>query len=532
MAVDKSNGAHRGRIYVVLPVLENGNGKAVVQYTFSDNQGATWSNPVTISIPNGRQNWMPWITVDDCTGDVWAIYYSFDTPSGFTTNTYVAHSADGGTTWENEKVSDVSHTTAPINNTIFANGYAGDYIGIAAFGGRAYPIWMDDRNGTWQLYCSPALVEAPSVTINGPDRFCGSGTYSLSTLPTGYNVLWSSSNPSIADVPPSSTSNSVIATRFSNGNFDLIATLTPGGGCASSITVTKNINVGNVSSTTTINLSISAQLCTGYVFTASVTPNPDATNYLWTPPLGVTLTGGQNTPNATFTVNSTGGGNGVVTMDISTPCGTICAQTFLPTGPKWIFIKNQPAFSALALCFSGTATVNVIQATGATSYVWQVREYSGGGIWLNLTAPLITTTTNQLNYTVLNPANISFAVVYVYALSSCGQSSTLQSQRFDRCRAARIAFTGETFFDDHTVLIYPNPAKNSFTIDTRSHKGLVNREIREVQIANKMGEVKRYFRFSNKQSTQFISTRGLSPDIYTIRIFDGQKWIIEKVIVL
>lgn len=147
MAVDKGT-AHRGRIYITHTAKENGNGKAVVLVRFSDNQGASWSAPVTASIPNGRQNWFPWIAVDDCTGDVSVVYYSFDTASGFWTNTYVAYSTNGGSSFSNIKVSDVPHTTAPIDNIIFAAGYIGDYLGITAYGGKAYPVWADNRNGT------------------------------------------------------------------------------------------------------------------------------------------------------------------------------------------------------------------------------------------------------------------------------------------------------------------------------------------------------------------------------------------------
>ena len=155
MAVDKSWGAHRGRIYVTYPTKENGIGKSIVQIRYSDDEGYHWSKPTTVSISWGKQNFFPWITVDDATGEVWVVYFSFDKPTKYLTNTYVAHSSDGGATWENQKVSDVAHITAPINNNFFAQGYAGDYIGITAYGGKAYPIWQDDRNGTWQLYCSP-----------------------------------------------------------------------------------------------------------------------------------------------------------------------------------------------------------------------------------------------------------------------------------------------------------------------------------------------------------------------------------------
>lgn len=91
MAVDKSN-AHKGRIYIVFAAKENGNGKAVVQITWSDNGGSTWTTPKTISITNGRQNWFPWIAVDDANGKVYVDYYSLDQATGFSTNTYVAYS--------------------------------------------------------------------------------------------------------------------------------------------------------------------------------------------------------------------------------------------------------------------------------------------------------------------------------------------------------------------------------------------------------------------------------------------------------
>lgn len=155
MAVDKSNTARRGRIYITYPELVNGHSKIKVR--FSDNRGRTWSNGVVVNIPNAREAFFPWVTVDDKYGIVWVAYYAFDKATGYSTNTYIAGSVNG-TKWYNQKVSDVPHITAPINDVIFATGYAGDYIGIAAYGGRAFPTWMDDRNGTWQAYTSPVTV--------------------------------------------------------------------------------------------------------------------------------------------------------------------------------------------------------------------------------------------------------------------------------------------------------------------------------------------------------------------------------------
>ena len=115
MAVDKGNGSQRGRIYVVYAAKENGNGKAVIQIRSSNNSGTTWTGAQTISITNGRQNWFPWIAVDNVTGNVYVVYYSLDETTGFNTNTYVAISTDGGASFNNQKVSDVNHVTARIN---------------------------------------------------------------------------------------------------------------------------------------------------------------------------------------------------------------------------------------------------------------------------------------------------------------------------------------------------------------------------------------------------------------------------------
>jgi hypothetical protein len=167
MAVDKSTHSHRGRIYITYPAANKTDEHSEIRVRFSDDGGTTWSSPSLVNIPNARESFFPWITVDDKKGIVWVVYYAFDSPSGFSTNTYVAAS-NNGTSWFNTKVSDVAHITAPIDNSNFAAGYAGDYIGIVAFNGVAHPVWMDNRNGNWQIYTS--TVTAQSALLNGVDE--------------------------------------------------------------------------------------------------------------------------------------------------------------------------------------------------------------------------------------------------------------------------------------------------------------------------------------------------------------------------
>ncbi len=159
---------------------------------YSDDQGSTWSQPETVSISGATQSFFPWITVDDSTGIVCIAYYAFDTSEQYGTDTYLAYSSDGGQTYSNIKVSDVSHTIATIPG--FGGGYAGDYIGVAAYGGKAYPAWMDDRNGTWQVYVSPVcFTQLPTIT--GGSTVCTSvSTFTLNNPPSGSTVSWTHSS--------------------------------------------------------------------------------------------------------------------------------------------------------------------------------------------------------------------------------------------------------------------------------------------------------------------------------------------------
>jgi len=274
MAVDKSSGAHKGRIYIVFAARENGTGKAVVQITWSDNGGSTWTTPKTISLATGRQNWFPWIAVDDANGKIYVDYYSLDQAAGFSTNTYVAYSYDGGATFQNQLVSDVPHITQPINNALFAFGYAGDYIGMTGYNKKVYAAWMDNRSGVWQIYVSRIY----DLDISGNDYFCVSSSYSVSNLPAGAVVTWSVSPSGVGNLSCTTCSQTTLS-KNSVSPATLTATIDPG--CGMLVTINKNVSVGfapiTVSSTPT-------GACSGTYETwfESATPSVNATNYLWT----------------------------------------------------------------------------------------------------------------------------------------------------------------------------------------------------------------------------------------------------------
>ena len=183
IAVDRSCNSTRGRIFVVYPEKENGNGKAIIRVRYSDNQGSTWSAAQTVSIPNGRQNWQPAIAVDETTGAVCIIYYSLDGASGWGTNTYMAYSTDGGTSYTNLKISDASHITEIVDQVnqppLGPLIKSGHYSAVDAYGGYAIATWSDHRpNQKWQIYSSRVDFNLPikfynnlateDLLINGP----------------------------------------------------------------------------------------------------------------------------------------------------------------------------------------------------------------------------------------------------------------------------------------------------------------------------------------------------------------------------
>jgi hypothetical protein len=143
---DTSSGPHRGRLFVVWSDQRQGPSDTDVFVTHSDDEGATWSAPLRVNDDaSGRHQFFPWASLDPETGHLHVVFYDRRDTSGDTTDVFVARSTDGGESFENARVSESSFT--PTTSL-----FVGDYIGIAARGGRVHPVWtrMDgDRLSIW-----------------------------------------------------------------------------------------------------------------------------------------------------------------------------------------------------------------------------------------------------------------------------------------------------------------------------------------------------------------------------------------------
>ena len=159
-AVDCSNGSNQGAIYITwsnigTPGINTGS-DIDVYVTKSIDQGTTWTEPIKVNqdpAGMGKEHYFPWITCDAANGILSVVFYDDRNVSNTEAETFCANSDDGGLTWEDFKVSDVSFTPSPIPG--LAGDYFGDYLGIHAQDGWVYPVWTDNRTGTTMTYCSP-----------------------------------------------------------------------------------------------------------------------------------------------------------------------------------------------------------------------------------------------------------------------------------------------------------------------------------------------------------------------------------------
>lgn len=166
MTVDISNGPNRGTIYVVwtnigVPGVNTGNDIDVYMIKSSD-LGATWSAPAKVNQdPSGlgKEHYFPWICCDDISGTLSVIYYDDRNVLSAQCEVYVSNSTDGGASWEDFKVSDVSFTPQPIAG--LASSYFGDYLGITSHERKVYPVWTDNRSGHAMAYASPFETGPP-----------------------------------------------------------------------------------------------------------------------------------------------------------------------------------------------------------------------------------------------------------------------------------------------------------------------------------------------------------------------------------
>jgi hypothetical protein len=159
LAYDRTGGAHDGRLYLLYTdEFPNESNDTNIYVRYSDNNGASWTDPVRVNDDTGTNSqFNPHIAVDQSTGKIAVGFHDARNDLGLggagDTNGipnddaqyFVAVSSDAGATFSaNVQVSAGTSNAADAHNGI---DY-GDYTGLAFAGGVIHPAWADNSNST------------------------------------------------------------------------------------------------------------------------------------------------------------------------------------------------------------------------------------------------------------------------------------------------------------------------------------------------------------------------------------------------
>ena len=277
--------------------------------------------------------------------------------------------ADGDTYGDNEV--SVSTCDGPPSGYVGDNTDCNDAVATANPAGTEVCNGIDDN-------CNGSIDENILVAgaISGPAVQCvavvtGSATFSISpvfdattytwSVPAGMVILSGQGTNSIfVSWAPSAASNGII------GSLSVVPSNSCGAGVGSSVNVDINYTVPVRPSS----ISGPVKLCPGDAGTYSVLNVARASNYVWTLPAGMSITGGAGTNVITVSV---GGGyvGGIISCSAANGCGVGADRTralSLNTPVAPASISGQ----ASGVCGASGVVYTAASVVGATGYSWSV----------------------------------------------------------------------------------------------------------------------------------------------------------------
>ena len=125
------------RLYITWSDYRNGD--LDVFLSSSDDGGRRWTSPVRVNndpVHDGVEQFFQWMAVDPVDSSIDVIFYDRrNDPQNRKQIVVLARSTDGGQSFSNYAWTDDPFEASGV--------FFGDYIGIAAYGGRAYGIWTE-----------------------------------------------------------------------------------------------------------------------------------------------------------------------------------------------------------------------------------------------------------------------------------------------------------------------------------------------------------------------------------------------------
>ncbi len=144
--IDNSTSAYHNLIYVMWADQQNGKDNTDIWMMRSSNRGDNWTQPMKVNQDSSQHHqFLPRMTVDQTTGNVYVMYYDRRDHDDDQTDVYLSYSSDGGNHFTDVKISETSFTPAE-------GKFQSDYNSISAQKGVIVLAWTrtdGDATGVW-----------------------------------------------------------------------------------------------------------------------------------------------------------------------------------------------------------------------------------------------------------------------------------------------------------------------------------------------------------------------------------------------
>jgi hypothetical protein len=162
LAIDQSKTIYQGSLYLMWADQRNGESDTDVWFIRSTNFGDNWSTPVKLGDDKNKgHQYLPWMTIDQTTGYIYAVFYDRGSYEDNQTDVVLAYSTDGGISFKSIKISEKPFV--PNETDTF-----GDYINISAHKGVITPIWTrsdDGKTSVWTTVIKQAdVIQIPQAS--------------------------------------------------------------------------------------------------------------------------------------------------------------------------------------------------------------------------------------------------------------------------------------------------------------------------------------------------------------------------------
>jgi len=152
----------QGRLFAVWG--DSRNGDADVFSSTSGDGGRTWTSPVRVNddiSSNGKDQVLHWLAVDHTDGAAYVLFYDRrGDPKNLLPTMTLARSIDGGKSFVN-----YAWTVTPSDPN---QANLGDYIGLAAAGGRVYGAWPENVPGPMPAKLPPSVAPSDTYYVKWP----------------------------------------------------------------------------------------------------------------------------------------------------------------------------------------------------------------------------------------------------------------------------------------------------------------------------------------------------------------------------